>query len=103
MNALRNWFAGSRRSVRQTRSTRLGFEQLESRQLLSGSPASVGAAIINNVVGSQSSNPQYITSIGQVSYFTADDGKHGRELWRTDGTLTGTSLVKDINPGKADS
>ena len=65
-------------------------------------PVSVGTAVINNVVGSQSSHPQYITTIGQVSYFTADDGIHGRELWRTDGTLAGTSLVKDINPG-ADS
>ena len=24
---------------------------------------------------------------------------HGRELWRTDGTAAGTTLVKDIDPG----
>src|SRR5436305_1000544 len=36
-------------------------------------------------------------------YFFADDGVHGRELWSTDGTDTGTQLVKDINPGPAAS
>ena len=35
--------------------------------------------------------------------FTANDGSNGRELWITDGTLGGTRLVKDINPGFGDS
>lgn len=30
-----------------------------------------------------------------VSYFGADDGIHGRSLWRTDGTEAGTYMVKD--------
>ena len=41
--------------------------------------------------------------INNVSYFSADDGIHGPELWRSDGTSGGTYLVKDINPGPAGS
>jgi len=37
------------------------------------------------------------------SYFTADDGIHGRELWRTNGTTAGTKLIKDVNPGTGSS
>jgi ELWxxDGT repeat protein len=34
-------------------------------------------------------------------YFSADDGVRGYELWKTDGTETGTLLVKDIHLGPA--
>jgi ELWxxDGT repeat protein len=37
--------------------------------------------------------------LNNVTYFAADDGVHGSELWRSDGTSAGTHLVKDINPG----
>jgi len=32
-------------------------------------------------------------------FFQGDDGEHGSELWKTDGTPEGTELVKDIWPG----
>ncbi|MBM7518210.1 ELWxxDGT repeat protein [Nocardioides nitrophenolicus] len=44
------------------------------------------------------SYPRSFTPMGGALYFTADDGGHGEELWRTDGTESGTVLVKDVNP-----
>lgn len=34
-------------------------------------------------------------------FFSAEDDANGRELWSTDGTVGGTAIVKDINPGAA--
>src|SRR5215468_9863376 len=39
--------------------------------------------------------------IGATTYFIADDGVDGMELWKSDGTLAGTVMVKDIMPGNA--
>jgi ELWxxDGT repeat protein len=36
-------------------------------------------------------------------FFAADDGARGDELWESNGTLLGTNLVADINPGPASS
>jgi ELWxxDGT repeat protein len=41
--------------------------------------------------------------LGRFLYFRADDGLHGHELWRTDGTSEGTELVADICPGPCSS
>jgi ELWxxDGT repeat protein len=37
--------------------------------------------------------------LGGNVYFEADDGVHGAELWRSDGTAAGTVLVRDHRPG----
>jgi RNA polymerase sigma factor (sigma-70 family) len=44
-----------------------------------------------------------LTAVGRTLFFTADDGEHGLELWKSDGTEAGTVMVKDINPGPASS
>jgi ELWxxDGT repeat protein len=36
-------------------------------------------------------------------FFTSNDGTDGLELWKTDGTIGGTTIVKDINPGAGSS
>jgi ELWxxDGT repeat protein len=49
------------------------------------------------------SNTQELLVNGSLLYFTAYDPVHGRELWKTDGTLPGTALVRDIRYGPAGS
>ena len=36
-------------------------------------------------------------------YFSASDATHGDELWKSDGTSSGTVLVSDIDPGTVSS
>ncbi|MGX9728586.1 MAG: ELWxxDGT repeat protein [Candidatus Electronema sp. VV] len=46
-----------------------------------------------------SSHPYSLTNVNGVLYFVANDGTHGEELWRSDGTAVGTVMVKDIYLG----
>jgi ELWxxDGT repeat protein len=50
-----------------------------------------------------SSHPTSLADVNGTLLFSVDDGVHGRELWRSDGTVSGTILVRDINPGPLSS
>src|SRR5947209_2098029 len=49
--------------------------------------------------GPGSSYPTEPTNVNGTLFFTADDGTHGAQLWRSNGTTAGTMLVKSIFPG----
>lgn len=53
--------------------------------------------------GGSSSDPKQIQIHDGKLFFTAADGSHGRELWMSDGTVGGTEMVVDLEPGTASS
>lgn len=68
--------------------------------LAAAAPAwGAGPTLVSDIdPGANGSNPGELTSSNGVLFFDADDGTHGDELWRSDGTAAGTAMVKDINP-----
>jgi len=64
---------------------------------------SFGQSLVKDIcIGPGNSNPQNFVRVGNRTFFVANDAIHGYELWVTDGTETGTIMVKDINAGAAD-
>lgn len=72
------------------------FSQTDLKLLKNINPTGNGTVSFQEIEG-------YWAKVNNVLYFTADDGVHGRELWKTDGTAAGTKMLKDINPGIGDA
>lgn len=76
--------------------------------------AAVALALVGSlfalVAPASSATPVRFTSVGTTKvvhagslYFFASDGVHGTELWVTNGTVAGTKMVVDSNPGGSGS
>jgi len=52
---------------------------------------------------STGSSPGSLTNVNGTLFFSANDGTNGSELWKSDGTTSGTVIVKDIYPGGSGS
>ncbi|KAA6437067.1 DNRLRE domain-containing protein [Dyadobacter flavalbus] len=61
----------------------------------------VSGQVTNNA--KPQSVPLGFTQVNDVAYFSADDGIHGRELWKTDGSTAGSVLVSDLQNGASSS
>ena len=61
-----------------------------------------GTYLLDKINPTGASAPANFTAMGGKVFFSADEGtsagKHGRELWATNGFSFGTAMVKDINP-----
>lgn len=81
------------------RSSTLGIQQLESRIAFAVTPSLV--ADLNATPRSGAGYNSMLGGFGPTAngfVFLLDDAIHGQELWVTDGTAAGTSLLEDINP-----
>lgn len=58
---------------------------------------------INPGFGESFSSTRASISNGNIAYFSARTDSHGEELWVSDGTTSGTRMVKDINSGSKSS
>ena len=79
------------------------------RELWKSDGTVAGTVMVKDInPGFSNGAPDYVPLTNSIwldgkLFFVANDGTAGEELWLTDGTETGTVLLKDINTGAANS
>ena len=59
--------------------------------------------MVADINGTSGSNPQNLINDNGTLYFSAFTAQYGTELWKTDGTASGTVMVQDVYPGATSS
>ncbi len=97
------WPKRSRGSKSNIRKFQKAIEQFETRNLMAADfvlTKDIHDGIYDDLTGLGVSN---LCVVGSTTYFTKSSLTTGIELWKTDGTEAGTSMVKDIVPGLGSS
>jgi len=84
----------------------VGNDQLHGAELWRTDGTSAGTWMVKDIFTGPTSSglslnfvtKDAVLASGEI-YFIANDGIHGSELWKTDGTTSGTVLAMDINAG----
>ena len=53
--------------------------------------------MVADIGGATSSDPSNLTNVNGTLYFSAFTSAYGTQLWTSDGTAGGTTMVGDIN------
>ncbi|UOK41952.1 MULTISPECIES: ELWxxDGT repeat protein [Flavobacterium] len=81
----------------------------EGRELWKTDGTEAGTVLVKDIASGQYYNGleenfgTIYAVLNGIVYFPANDGVNGRELWRSDGTYSGTYMVKDLTAGSSDS
>lgn len=59
--------------------------------------------VVKDINPGGASAPTELVTMGGFTFFAADDGVNGVELWKSDGTPVGTTMVTNICPASCDS
>ncbi len=83
-----------------------GWDPSHGQELWKSDGTESGTVLVKNINAvytstgdTQGSQPENLIDVNGTLFFTADDGIHGRQLWKSDGSETGTVLVKEVQPG----
>jgi ELWxxDGT repeat protein len=88
------------------------FDDASGRELWASDGTEAGTILLADIKPGTGSgpleNPTWTRGdttriLGSSYFFLADDGTHGFELWKTDGTPAGTAIVADLYPGDRSS
>ena len=64
--------------------------------------AGIGNGYFQSFYGQNNILTRSLIAVGNTLFMAANDGFNGLELWKSDGTASGTMMVKDINIGSYD-
>lgn len=80
---------------------------VNGRELWKSDGTTGGTVMIKDIKSSGSGIPEssfsYLCVLNNTLYFAANDGTNGLEIWKSDGTESGTTMAIDIFPGSSGS